>query len=338
MPIVFKKAKMVEQVIGRFHPVLVHLPIGILLLALLFEALSRRERWRSLQPAMPFILLLGAVAATFSCFTGWLLSQSGEYEGDLVNRHQWLGIGVAIVSFSAFWLKIRRRPKAYFACSFVLLPAILLTGHWGISLTHGEGYLTQSFQKEEVFEEEKSFEDVPNVEVSPPSNEAILALQKAGVVVLPVGQEQPLLSLNFVNVSEITPPIRHVILQLKENVIWLKLSGTSLNDSTLALISDLKNLTRLHLDHTDISDQSLVYLQKLERLVFLNLVGTKVTAQGVGTLSSLPNLRKLFVYQTLVTPADSTFLRTKLPRVQIDWGAYQVPVLPTDTTMLPLTK
>jgi uncharacterized membrane protein len=325
-----------SQIIGRFHPLLVHLPIGILLLALLFEALSRRESWRSLRPAMPLVLLLGAAAAAFSCLTGWLLSQNGDYENDLVSRHQWLAIGVAIVSISAFWLKIRRRSKAYFVCSILLLPAILLTGHWGISLTHGEGYLTQSLQEEEALEEKKSFEDLPNVGVPPPSAEAISALQKAGVVVSPVGREQQFLSLNFVNAPNLTPPALESLSVLKEQVVWLKLSSTSLSDSALVVISDFKNLTRLHLDRTNISDASLAYLQKMERLVFLNLVGTKVTAHGVETLSTLPNLKKLFLYQTLVTAGDSVFLKAKLPRVQIDMGGYQVPTLPADTTMLPL--
>ena len=89
------------QMFGRLHPLLVHLPIGILLLALLFEAVSQKERYRAVQAAIPFVLLVGAVAAVFSCLTGWLLSQNGEYENELLSCHQWSGIAVAIVSFSA---------------------------------------------------------------------------------------------------------------------------------------------------------------------------------------------------------------------------------------------
>ena len=326
---------------GRFHPVVAHLPIGMLLLALLFESFSRRERWRALQPAVPFVLLSGAIAAAVSCLTGWLLSRGGEYENDLVSRHQWLGIGVAIVSFSAYWLQYKRHSTAYLASSLLLVPGILLTGHWGISLTHGESYLTNSEVQEADAAEVGTapvFFDIPDVALSSPSAEAMAALQKEGVVVLPIGNGQPFLSLNFVNVTEINPAMRRALEPLRENVIWLKLSGMNLNDSTLALIPGFNNLTRLSLDRSNVSDASLVYLQKSGRLVYLNLVGTAVTARGIETLGGLPNLRKLFLYQTGVTVGDSAALRSNLPHVQIDMGNYRVPVLPTDTTMLQLKK
>jgi len=327
------------QFIGRLHPLLVHLPVGILLLALLFEALSRRERYRAVQTAIPFVLLTGAIAAVFSCVTGWLLSQNGEYENELVSRHQWSGIAVAILSLSAYWLKMRQRSTAYFLLSTLLLPGILLTGHWGITLTHGEGYLTKTSEVA-VLENDESPENpaVPNVEVSPPKIEHLEALQMAGVVVLPVGQNTPFLSLNFVNAPEITPAILRAMEPVAENIIWLKLSGTTLNDSALTLISTFKNLTKLHLDHTVADDASLVFLQKMERLVFLNLVGTKVTAQGIATLGGLPNLRQLYLYQSGVKPEDLPSLRAKFPRTQIDTGGYRVPVLATDTTFLPVGK
>ena len=76
----------------------------------------------------------------------------------------------------------------------------------------------------------------------------------------------------------------------------------------------------------------------MERLVFLNLVGTKVTVQGIATLEGLPNLRQLYLYQSGVKPEDLPGLRAKFPRVQIDTGGYQVPVLMTDTTFLPTEK
>jgi hypothetical protein len=37
---------------GRSHPVLVHLPIGFLLLALVFQWLARKEKYRDLLPAV----------------------------------------------------------------------------------------------------------------------------------------------------------------------------------------------------------------------------------------------------------------------------------------------
>ena len=59
--------------LGRFHPVVVHLPIGILLLAVLLHWLSRKPQFNNLQPAVSITLLLGALTAILSCISGWLL-------------------------------------------------------------------------------------------------------------------------------------------------------------------------------------------------------------------------------------------------------------------------
>lgn len=324
-----------SQVIGRFHPLLVHLPIGILLLAILFELLSRKVRYQPLRQSLPFLLLLGAVAAFFSCFSGWLLARNGDYEANLLDRHQWLGIAVGVVSLAAFWFKMRGITSLSFATSLLLLPGIMLTTHWGITLTHGADYLSAASETRETEPEEAAvFPEIPDVEISPPAENFLSGLQKTGVIVSPVGKGQPFLSLNFVNTPAITPAIRQALEPLRENVVWLKLSGTQLSDDDLVFFAGCSNLTKLHLDRTGVDDASLKHLRSLEHLFYLNLVGTKVTARGVESLARLPRLKKIFLYQTGVTQGDSAALQTKLPLVQIDLGGYQVSVLPTDTTFL----
>ena len=132
------------EFIGRFHPVLVHLPIGILLIACVFLLLSRSPRFANLYPSVSLMLFLGMLAAIASCITGYFLSGSGDYEGKLVNNHQWMGIGVAglslllyIVNYST---KFDSRVSAMMALLLILLTAI--TGHLGGSLTHGSDFLT----------------------------------------------------------------------------------------------------------------------------------------------------------------------------------------------------
>ncbi|MCW5921871.1 MAG: hypothetical protein KIS77_05965 [Saprospiraceae bacterium] len=325
-----------SQVIGRFHPLLVHLPIGILLLAVLFEWMGRRSRrWQALRPAAPVTLLLGALAAVIACLTGWLLSLRGEYEEGLLVRHQWAGIGVAIVSLSAYWLRSSAWRAAYHYVMLLLLPGILIAGHWGIVMTHGEGYWSTGGGGMEAGEGGvAAFRDIPNATVSQPSWEAVKLLQMMDAAVLPTGKEQPFVSVNFVNVEQITPDLLQALYALRENIAWLNLSGLTLHDSLLVVVSACENLTRLHLDHTNIADSSLAHLQNLNRLAYLNLVGTPVTAEGVSVLSRLPNLRQLFLYQTKVIPGDTAFLTARFPRVRIEMGGYQVPILPTDTTFL----
>jgi len=129
--------------IGRLHPVLVHLPIGIILLALFLEVLSVRPGYAGMKPATDLALGLGVLFAAFSCCTGWLLSQSGDYDSALVTVHQWLAISLTILSALLFMLlKDRPMDKISGSLAAVTLLLLFLTGHWGGSLTHGPGYLT----------------------------------------------------------------------------------------------------------------------------------------------------------------------------------------------------
>lgn len=128
---------------GRLHPVLVHLPIGFLLLALLFQWISRREKYSNLSHAVGFTFLLGTVSAVLSCVSGWLLSSNGGYEEATLNLHKWFGISVAVLSAAGYLFAARPYSLLKNILSFVLLLLILITGHLGGSLTHGEGFLTK---------------------------------------------------------------------------------------------------------------------------------------------------------------------------------------------------
>lgn len=133
----------ISDFIGRFHPILVHLPIGILLMGCLFQLLSRYPKFSGIKGAIPLTYLLGFFGAVFSCLSGYLLSQSGDYDGNLVGIHQWLGISTAVFSLVSYLLvqkAVRELILNVNATGLLLL--ITLTGHYGGSLTHGSDYLT----------------------------------------------------------------------------------------------------------------------------------------------------------------------------------------------------
>lgn len=129
---------------GRFHPVLVHLPIGILLVACLFLVIIRIPKFAELRPAVTALLFLGMISAVFACVTGYFLAGSGDYEAGLVSNHQWMGIGVA--ALSVLLLIIHKYVNAGgsipVVMALILLVLVSVTGHLGGSLTHGSGYLT----------------------------------------------------------------------------------------------------------------------------------------------------------------------------------------------------
>jgi uncharacterized membrane protein len=133
----------VTDIIGPFHPVLVHLPIGFLLLAVIFQWLAAKQKYAGLQPAVRISWLLGAVSAVLSCITGLALSSGDEYDPSTLRFHQWFGIGVAVLSLTAWFFSSRSFQQWQRILSVVVFVLILITGHLGGTLTHGEGFLTQ---------------------------------------------------------------------------------------------------------------------------------------------------------------------------------------------------
>ena len=135
-----------SEFFGHFHVVLVHLPIGILLLACVFQWLERRPKFSSLHVATNIALLIGMICAILSALTGYLLSFSGDYDEGLVITHQWFGISVAAVSIAMFYYHNKAASfKTQVSISILLFVLIIITGHLGGSLTHGSDYLTKSW-------------------------------------------------------------------------------------------------------------------------------------------------------------------------------------------------
>jgi uncharacterized membrane protein len=139
--------------LGRFHPVLVHLPIGILLIAVLFEWFPKKKKYKSFRRVIPLTLLLGAIGTLGSAITGYLLSQSGDYETQLVGWHQWAGISLTIVAFVYWFLKSEKLHKKFHrVLSIIVLIMVTVTGHLGGSITHGEDFLTAGFSNTSAYD------------------------------------------------------------------------------------------------------------------------------------------------------------------------------------------
>ncbi|WP_161596702.1 c-type cytochrome domain-containing protein [Chitinophaga vietnamensis] len=128
---------------GRSHPLVVHLPIGMLIMAAVLIWLSRKRP--SLKPAIRIVLLLSALSAVYSCIAGYLLSLDGGYDERLLSTHMWLGIGVALSSI-VLLLAEMLPPLHRFRLPLAVLMLLLLSaaGHYGGSLTHGDDYLSQA--------------------------------------------------------------------------------------------------------------------------------------------------------------------------------------------------
>lgn len=176
--------------LGRFHTVLVHLPIGILLLLGLLEAAGLLARLRpfSWLPALSprqrtLILAVGAAAAVLTAGLGWLLAHGGDYDVALVRRHQTLGIAAAAAA--VVLLAVHRLRWVYgplLAGSLVLLT---VAAHAGAKITHGSDYLTARMPP--------SLARLLGVEIAPPPKPRVVTLETAAAyadVVQPILRER----------------------------------------------------------------------------------------------------------------------------------------------------
>lgn len=157
------------EFIGAFHPLLVHLPIGILLLAALFQILSRIEKFKSLSLAVSITLLIGMLSAIGSCISGYFLSGSGDYDEALLFKHQWFGISLALIAVAAYFSDRYKVQNNVLPWLIIIL--IFITGHFGGSITHGSGYLTKAFSSTEL--EVQTRKPIPNVQQAQAYNDII---------------------------------------------------------------------------------------------------------------------------------------------------------------------
>lgn len=446
--------------LGHFHPLVVHLPIGFLLLAGIFYYLGRKTKYEYLNKALPLTLGLSAISSVAAVGFGLLLANSGNYVGDSLFWHKWLGIGVGLTAVIAWLWSLniiggdKKLPSWMVA---ILVGLLFFTGHQGGNLTHGEGYLfdyAPAFIQNTFGPEAAKESTYANYPESPDSTmlfshliqqsldqkcvschgqetqrgdlnltnlEAILKGGDGGAVLVtgkaieselfhrvtmntnsvkfmpPKGvplayQEVRLLEYwieqgtsadmaisdknipedikaiieqyykasskkipyvervkmedvdadvltkitaagfsinplaannNFVDVSfrgKLTKEKLQALSAVKDQLTWLNLSDTGVEDDWLSVLSQLPNLTRLRLDNNQIGNEGIAHLKELSKLESLNLYETQVNDEGLVALEGMHNLKKLFMWQTAVTKEGAIALQSKLPGLAIDLG------------------
>jgi uncharacterized membrane protein/mono/diheme cytochrome c family protein len=163
---------------GRFHPLVLHLPIGALLALFVVELVQCIRPKLNLGKACEILLWVCVLSSIPAVFAGYLLASSGGYSESLLEKHMWLGWATALL---CAWLLALRywtnaKPKllwAYRALVFVNVILLSLAGHYGGSLTHGSDYLTKYMPVElknllgvEISEAEKMLAEINEQEAA----------------------------------------------------------------------------------------------------------------------------------------------------------------------------
>jgi hypothetical protein len=133
-----------QQFLGRFHPLAVHIPIGLILLVPVLEIAGRNRP--ALREAAGFVLDLSFFCCLGTLTLGYLLAYGSGDAGAGVIRHMWGGIALTIAVLACVlarpWWSPGNVPRLYPALLAVMLLVLLWTAHEGGSLTHGSNYLT----------------------------------------------------------------------------------------------------------------------------------------------------------------------------------------------------
>lgn len=172
--------------VGRFHPILLHLPVGILGVLCLFELLcSTRRGEQKYGEASLLMLIIGSAGAVLAVFAGIMLSREGGYVGGNFSLHQTMGLlGTAgvLIALVVRLMGMGRHSmdmlNAYRALYYISFGIMGLGAHFGGNMSHGNKFLTEHAPesvKGPMVSMEKwmlSFVEKPKAEKAEPKTEA----------------------------------------------------------------------------------------------------------------------------------------------------------------------
>ena len=129
---------------GRMHPVLVHLPIGILIFGILLCFFPQKGK-NELLPSIRLAFLIGSIASLAAGGSGYLQYQWEGFSWEEIQTHLIGGVATSLGSFGMYLLVKKQEVLTFKIRGLALILGVFLgiTGHLGGNLTHGESYFTE---------------------------------------------------------------------------------------------------------------------------------------------------------------------------------------------------
>jgi uncharacterized membrane protein len=119
-----------REALGRFHPVVVHFPLALLLAAALAEMLARFGGWEPGRRAVPYLLVVAAPAALLAAGLGLAMAATTRFaagQAAALALHRAAGLATAGLALLAL-LALRWRDAASPARRGLFLALLLLAG------------------------------------------------------------------------------------------------------------------------------------------------------------------------------------------------------------------
>jgi hypothetical protein len=132
------------------------------------------------------------------------------------------------------------------------------------------------------------------------------AAEKYHFSVMPISAEDDRLRVNVINAAKDFGDDQLKLLEpVAERIVWLDLARSQVTDEGMKTVRLMRDLERLHLENTAITDKGIAELASLAKLEYINLYGTKVGNGIFETFAKLPALKKAYLWQTAVDPAEA---------------------------------
>ncbi|HNT19703.1 MAG TPA: hypothetical protein PKL70_04690 [Saprospiraceae bacterium] len=430
---------------GRFHPLLVHLPVGILVLACLAGLVLPKEKINTYLGVFRIVYFSGLFFSILAVLSGLNLAGQGTYDEVNLSQHKWSGISIMALCLLLIWQSRLSGSKTLFRLiNGLTLMILTLTGHLGGSMTHGPDYLsvqkdepegreknpvndstlileelvfpvlqarclrchqdsarnggldlrsvesflssnpgdpvieagdavkselfkrvalpahhpnfmppnglglsyseirllewwinlgapsnkriadlpesaeTDAFLKNQFGLRSSSIDPLAGIRVEPASPAALETLDKLGFAVRPVSSGLHLLDVVPKKSNEaLNAEQWNALLALKDQVAWLNLAGTHLNDQSLSYVGQMTNLRKLRLERNQIGDQGIKNLESLVHLEYLNLYGNGISDACINSLAALKKLKELYLGETAITDKGIQTLKEKNPGMEV---------------------
>lgn len=134
--------------VGRMHPVLLHFPIVLVLLATVMECFRRKPEQvppDGYERFSVYVLLGALITSGLTVIMGIFLAAEGGYDPASLLRHKWTGVilfylacAMYVWRNAAWYTRVMARSVAVVTAAF-----LILAGHFGATLTHGDNFVWQ---------------------------------------------------------------------------------------------------------------------------------------------------------------------------------------------------
>jgi Leucine-rich repeat (LRR) protein len=149
----------------------------------------------------------------------------------------------------------------------------------------------------------------------------IKELKSQGIIAQVMDPTTQQLFINFVNVKQVEPTMFEVLYPIKDQIAGFRITNLVLNQEAMRSLFQFKNVEILQLSNAHLTDELVGLILQLPKLQQLNLYGNPVTDQTAMALHNVFSLKKVYVWQTNISPLALNELQKARPQLQIEGGS-----------------